>query len=347
VPVNRFWAGRASRREPVAARGARLALPLLALMAPVFCGCKDEPQVDKVLKNYTNAADVKALNVETDPLTAGMTQPLDYQSPKPSLYGIVHGVVTPNNENMVVAPSYGEGGRYYRDFADIYWKLNWMRKALRQGLVPYNMQDEIEKMFKVLKTLPRDGNYEAADEALQRMQKGLEHMACLRILHAAQINDLDVPWSAGLTAVQEYFERIHLLPETQAVAVLPMHPHDTDSDDDQEGGHSLHVLAMADSTSSGATAVQRQAVDLAISYVTRYQAGPRTMMQREWETAIRRTNKLRNNLHAENRPQNNDGDSYDVAIAVNMAAGDSGAIHAPIGAGIGSQAPLEVNYSQM
>jgi hypothetical protein len=338
-----FVAEPTARFSQVSSRVIRCGLPLLGLLLAGLNGCsREHHDGDKFLQETMHPIEIKQLDTHADPLTAGPQHPLNYDPPKSTLPGAASwaGPSTDATENAT-------GAHYYVDFCDIYWKLNWMRKALLGGSVPYNMQDEIEKMFKKLKNLRHDGNYTVAYEALARMQKGLEHLACLRTMHAAQINDLEVPWEAGTAAVQQYFDRNPTEADAEVSLNLPTHTHAIGDDDDDNVaiGHPLpSATDLAPNTA--ASAARNQAKSMVLDYVTRYRFSPRTLMQREWEAAIHKTNRLRDNLALRNREQNNDGDSTNVDLAVTIGAGDYGNIHVPENAGQGSGAPAEVDYTK-
>jgi hypothetical protein len=222
----------------------------------------------------------------------------------------------------------------YVTFADVYWKLNWMRKELLRGSVPYNLLPEIEKARRELHSTPHDGNYIRAAEALDCMRKGLEHAACLQTLQAAHIDEARVPWDLGSIEVrQAVLAMTTPLPTTAPTPSTRSH---TTLLDDDLRPHPELDASMPTPTPNAA------AVQLALDYAERYHVSPREMIGREWERAIRLTNRLRDQLHLQNRPQNDDGDSTDVHLAVAAAALNINPLNLPAGAGQAGVAPDEV-----
>lgn len=223
----------------------------------------------------------------------------------------------------------------YVTYAGIYWKLNWMRKELLGGRTPANMLDVLREEKRRLSHVEvKDGNYVLADEALARFMAGLQHLACYEKLQSAGIDVARAPWTGTVLGMQRYLKG-----GADTLAVSPP-PDLLQSDMDMPatsqppaassgagggqpepaGASTAEVLTGTRSTGPAPATLHPNAASLALSYATRYQASPLTMMRREWEQAIRETNRLRDQLHLQGRPENNDGDRTDVSAAVSEAA---------------------------
>jgi hypothetical protein len=276
--------------------------------------------------------------IQNDPFTASMRDVQNVEPPKVSL----NKPSAPTAKTMDPVET-ERANKYYTGISEIYWKLNWMRRELLRGSIPYNMLDEIGTTRKSLQQMTHDGNYNLAIEALDRMEKGLEHLACLQILSHAQIDDLRVPWEAGVFAVQQQLDTQRGATETPPIPMPTKRRGYSEDTDDEDGGNTRvpALNTLPDETSGEISPQRRLAIDLALDYERQYQNSPRTMMQREWETAITRTNRLRDNLFLANRAENKDGDSTDVSRAVSLGAADY-TIHVPQDAGQGGVAPAPI-----
>jgi len=248
-----------------------------------------------------------------------------------------------NNQPVAVSglPSAGlhneQPMSYYTAICDVYWKLNWIRKELRQGTVPYNMLDEIHKNRVTLERVTRCGNYDLAAEAMDRLENGLAHLACLRTMRAAHIDVRHMPWEADQQSAKELLDLDHRA-DVPASALRLSH-RSTGEDDDDEPIMSVTRPIVGEPTSDPAHSL---AVSLTLDYQNRYHRSPQQLMQEEWESAIRKINRLRDNLALQNREQNSDGDGADVSIAVTRAMDGGDIIHVPVDAGRSGRAPSMV-----
>jgi hypothetical protein len=304
---------------------------LLALTLTALSGCaQNQPHQDDPNDMFPKS--LPAIDINTGPQVKGAEGLLSYNPPSPDLKVAIGGA--PASEE-VESPSDDHTDRHYIEIADIYWKLNWMRRELLRGTVPYNMLEELDKATRRLKHLPHDVNYPLVEEALGRMHKGLEHLACQRILRAAQIDDTRVPWEIGVEDVKEYLDKSVTTTTPTVTQPLPLEHHPTG--EEGEDAPTFGKVQMATPAPAQAPSV---AVRLALDYETRYHTSPRNMMLREWETAIRQTNRLRDGLGLAHRETNNDGDATDVSGAVsNAAAGDFDFAQLPLDAGQSGVAP--------
>ncbi len=308
---------------------------MLLLALPLgLIGCRNQSVTADHLNEYLHPVPIKPLDYNSDPLLQNRPLPRQYDAPRIS-FDTTSNIELPSAEHVDLANE--QTMKYYTTICDVYWKLNWIRKELLHGTVPYNMEDEIRRSRKKLETITHDGNYDLAAEAFDRLEKGLEHLACLRTLRTAHIDDRRVPWETDLTAVQEYLDQ----QGSNAAQVAPLKSafsHAGNDEDEESSG----LTSRPRFAEAGPVGARTPAANLVLDYETRYHTSPRLLIKREWETAIRKTNRLRDNLYLQNREQNNDGDGTDVSTAVSLAADDPDAIHMPPDAGKSTVAPAEV-----
>lgn len=207
----------------------------------------------------------------------------------------------------------------YTDKADIYWKLNWLRKELLGGSAPSTLDAIIARLRRQLEGGKRDGNYDVGAQAIDYLEEGWEHYTADRDLRAAGVNPIAVPWIGGRDGVTRFIARNGLGFGGEATS----------------GGTRSRSNLLDDSEDipirmrryrpSGATltATQQRVVDIVIQYAEKYQASPEQMMRGAWKKFIERTNKLRDQLGLTNRPSNRDGNMSDVNAAITESVGSN------------------------
>jgi hypothetical protein len=197
--------------------------------------------------------------------------------------------------------------------SDAYWKLNGVRKSLLSGIVPPHMMTGLEDARRSLQRTTPDGNFDMAIDAINHLERGLIHMQTDQALQASGVDVQMAPWSLGSTAIRRFADRNLLGHRMPAGAAS-----DSDVPDSPEDS--------ADSSSSPsapftpvASPAKRAAAELMKKYAAAYSQAPEIMMCREFSKAIVDTNRLRDNLHLANRPENSDGDRSDVDPTLSRA----------------------------
>ena len=210
----------------------------------------------------------------------------------------------------------------YIDKADVYWKLNWLRRHLGDSQLPDDFEKAMKLCRETMTTAEHDTNYRLADDALTHLEAGLKHYRAAQVLKTANTDTILIPWSGGVEAVQRAIDRGVLgFGEKTVTATRLVSP-------DEDDSTLRRVAAPAASLSSA----QQKIVDLILDYARRYHAAPDAMRHSEWELAVTKINRLRDELGLMNRPENRE-DTYDAANAGTDAplTGTDGVVPIPPG----------------
>jgi hypothetical protein len=212
-----------------------------------------------------------------------------------------------------------EGGRvlhlnYYDGYAHIYWRLNWMRKAILNGSIPSDFARSValtrRQLEELTHTIQRDGNYTVADRALTHLENGVNHLRADQALQQTSASIYAAPWVSGRETMQIYIDQGRLGFGGKPLGQSSFTPHrHHDSEDDVH--HTTLATGLPTPTLSLSSA-QRRAVSIALEYAEKYHASPQEKMRSEWKQAIEQINKLRDQLWLMNRRENSDGDATDV-----------------------------------
>lgn len=198
----------------------------------------------------------------------------------------------------------------YTDKADIYWKLNWIRRELVAGRIPRVLEEAIPKLREQLRNTREDGNRDLAEEAVDHLEKGLKHYMAKQALQQGGVSNVLVPFSMGRDGVERFIADNGL-----GFGGKSMKMSQRGEDDDL-----TRPTADTDSDAS-LTAAQQKAITLLLDYAETYHASPEQMMQKEWKLAIEKTNELRNNLALKNRKENRDADDTLLAPVTDESVG--------------------------
>lgn len=208
------------------------------------------------------------------------------------------------SEGKQVRISTPEEHEDYRNKCDIYWHLNWLRKELLRGVLPYDLPHMVKMSRQQMETARHDSNYRLADAALSSLEEALQNLTDQRTLRALGVETRDVPWSSGADSVQRYFQSQQS--GLGVVSGVTPRRHTLIDEDD-----SFHADASSDASSPVAS--PSPALTLALAYATRYHASPAERARQNLEEMIRTSNRLRDELGLRNRKENNDGDRYQLA----------------------------------
>ena len=200
----------------------------------------------------------------------------------------------------------------YVDKADVYWKLNWIRKELLSGSLPENLEQAIEKTRKQLKTTEKDKNYVIANTAITHLEKGVEHSKAMQLLKSAQISTLIVPWRSSKESIQRFIESGGLGFGKQSKSY---HTRSSGFDEDDLSSNSHKKNADVPLL----TTTQKLIIETVLLYAEKYHASPQEVMSREWQQAIERINYLRDELGLMKRETNKDGDNSNIPTDVTGA----------------------------
>lgn len=200
---------------------------------------------------------------------------------------------------------------YYTVYADIYWKLNWIRLQLVEGRIPSELPQRLSKLRKELvemsANIAHDGNYTVADEALSHLEKGAQHLVVIDTLRDAGATVFAAPWSSGSIAMQGYIDAGSFGFGGKSIANSPLASTRRSSDDDDSGDVRRTYTQV--SVSAPLTPMQRRAISTALAYADQYHTPPEVLMKQEWNEAVTLINKLRDQLWLMNQPQNSDNGS--------------------------------------
>jgi hypothetical protein len=210
-------------------------------------------------------------------------------------------------KNRLLAPERGADSDYI-DKADVYWKLNWIRKQVLSGEVPEDLDKRLAKVREQLETTVQDNNYRLAEEAITRYENGFEHLRADQVLQRAGVPTTIVPWRSGEAAVRKFIDN-------NGLGFGGQKRKTTTQLGDSEDEDRPSLLRRSRRYRSRLSADQEEVIDLILRYTREYHAAPGELMKREWEEAIRVTNKLRDELGLMNRTPNQDGDFAVVSEA--------------------------------
>ena len=199
----------------------------------------------------------------------------------------------------------------YVDKADVYWKLNWLRKHLGDARLPDDFEKAIKICREIMTTAEHDANYRLADDALTHLEAGLKHYRAAQTLKASSTDTILVPWSGGIEAVQRSIERGVLGFGEKTASVARSYSSDDSDDSSTRRGTAAPAAPLTPS--------QQKIVDLILDYARRYHAAPDAMRRSEWALAVPKINRLRDELGLMNRPENRE-DNYDSTANSSGAA---------------------------
>ena len=189
----------------------------------------------------------------------------------------------------------------YVDKADVYWKLNWLRRHLGDPTLPEDFEKAIKLSREIMTTAEHDKNYRLADDALTLLESGLKHYRAAQALRAANTDTILIPWSGGVEAVQRAIDRGVLgFGEKRQTAARAAARDEDDSP----------LRPAASGEAPALPPAQQKIIDLILEYARRYRAAPDMMRRSDWTNAAQKINRLRDELGLMNRPENRE-DSYD------------------------------------
>lgn len=307
---------------------------IIGIIAILFglTGCNQEKELGEF-----NVSEVKSLQVTDSlrPMTNTATGqdmrselPEGYSRPKVDV--VAGGGGYKNSEwqsgGIAAATHYSPGFRGadadYIDKADVYWKLNWIRKQLQNGKLPSNLKEAVAKTRKLVMTVVRDRNADTAEEAVIALEEGIAHMEAQHTLTLGNLDLQLVPWGAGRAAVERYFDKdkgkINRA-DSKSSKYL-----------NRSGGNlALNLMETPSvlprpsrlgrsTTVSTPGVTEAQAV--ALSYADKCAASPEEMMRRSWQKAIEKINKLRDDLGMMNRADNSDRNDVSVPTVFGTSA---------------------------
>ncbi len=194
----------------------------------------------------------------------------------------------------------------YVDKADVYWKLNWLRKHLNDSSLPDDFEKAIKICREIMTTAKHDANYRLADDALTHLEMGLKHYRAAQFLRSSHVDTSLIPWSGGVEAAQRVIDRGVLgFGEKTQMAVRYSVPEDDDTPAWRRN---------AAPTAAPLLPAQQKIVDMILEYVRVYHATPDAARRADWKIAAQKTNRLRDELGLMNRPENRE-DNYDATGA--------------------------------
>ena len=201
----------------------------------------------------------------------------------------------------------------YVDKSDVYWKLNWLRKHMGDATLPEDFEKAIKICRETMTTATHDANYRLADDALTHLEAGLKHYRNAQILKAANADVILIPWSGGEEAVQRALDRgvLGFGEKMQAASRASARDEDGNPAPRRNSAASAPTLTPA----------QQKIVDLVLEYAHRYRASPDAARRSDWDVAVTKINRLRDELGLMNRAENRE-DAYEAT----GGAGDSGMV---------------------
>lgn len=211
--------------------------------------------------------------------------------------------------------SEGERQPGWTGLYDIYWKLNWIRKELLDSNVPNNLGKVVVRTRKHCQRIHKDFSdrsidkfLDIANEALDHLDKGLDHMATTRLLTRANISWRSLPWSASENEVQRWLENQGALPSSQVSASSSR------SDSEDEDGSTRNRFVPKHVTSSSISRFvgsdTRKGAMLALDYAHQYHHSPLDEARKEFEAALRDILRLRDKMELQYARPSVPGDSF-------------------------------------
>ena len=305
---------------------------LFLILAPALIGCQEErkpfsslePSIVKP-KQFDPIGIRPLENVATGEVEKPPISPV--MQPLPPHASAVAGLTQARSSDMAGAMYRieGEGVTYsegeYVQKADLYWKLNWLRKELLKGNIPSILAASLPRLRKQLAKSKHDAVYRLTVEALDHLEKGLAHVRAEKAILAVGAHCDSIPWGAGTDSIQRYIDRGELGFGRKPVE-LRSH-RDMSEEDDEDGSSSPRRSPLLTNVLS---ADQKKAIDTILEYELREHTSPHTLMRDEWSKAITLINKLRDELGLKGREQNKDGDSTyaNPIVRAESGEGDSG-----------------------
>ncbi|MCS6777511.1 MAG: hypothetical protein RMJ43_14460 [Chloroherpetonaceae bacterium] len=291
-------------------------LPGIAVLGIVLNGCRPDPTDPRLELEPIKLEQMPRSRPPSQITDIGTGLPLPQVEPGPlemPRMDVVTGArsgIAPRWNRMYeaytpMAPGMRGSDADYIDKADVYWKLNWIRKQLQAGTIPPNLADAIARTRQQLETTQRDKNYRIAERAIQLLEEGMEHLQARRTLVAAGVASDLIPWSLGREAVQRYIDEGRL-GFGSAAKRASLRPGTADA---KESPAQSYWRQQRNTLTSTLTARQQSTIALILEYAEKYRASPDTMLQRVWQKAIERINELRDELGLMNRNENRDSNS--------------------------------------
>ncbi len=160
----------------------------------------------------------------------------------------------------------------FMEKADVFWKLNWMKKQIHATHIPEDFEQSVQKTQMELEKTFHDRNYQLAHEALEFITEWIAHQKAEEKLRRNNITLSTIPWASGRDAVQRHIESGRL-----GFGGKPFVSAETRSENEDtslaSAGHPLSVEATL-------TPAQQEIVDLILMYTTTYHASPPELRRR-------------------------------------------------------------------
>jgi hypothetical protein len=219
---------------------------------------------------------------------------------------ITNGVASDRDERLL-----NKSDPDYVAKADVYWMLNWIRKAIRTSPLPLNLPEAIEKARKKLEETERDEDYQTGTEAIAHLEQGLKFWRDAQKLEAAHIHRALIPWGAGSLTMQQFIDNGGLgFGAKRKDAGLNSLSHAEDDEDDDTSSASAGDFSA--SAANALTQPQQDAIAIVLDYEKRYHNAPTQMMLREWKAALEKIDLLRDSLDLRHRAENSDEDNSEL-----------------------------------
>jgi hypothetical protein len=240
--------------------------------------------------------------------------------------------------------------------SDVYWKLNWLKKKIAEGDLPANFVEAVLKTRNELSGLDRDRNFDVASEAIEHLDRGIEHLQALKTLGAAFVPTETIPWGAGTRAMRRFIDNGGLgFGEKRDEPTMDMGTGPLDKDDATTDLMSVPTGAEA-YHATGLSTQQEKAIEVVMDYESRYHMSPDKVMREEWRAAMEKIDDLRDDLGLMNRKENKDNDITEPGInmetsRVQMSAGDQHGVEGVVpmpsvtapAAGTGEELPTDAS----
>ena len=300
---------RGAKISTVLRRGAAV-VPLLALI--LLTGCEQSTPVTSTDEEELKDVRIKRMVIDTrvsprkDLATGNSAQFLPDVHPNPT---VLSGMVP--NADVPVGSAYGGGhtdaqGRArgadsdYIDKADVYWKLNWLRKHLHDRMLPPEFERAITKAQTQLEDTVHDKNYQLGDDAIKHLKRGLEGFRDAELLRTANINVLLVPWSSDDVAVQRFVDGGGLGFGARSGAASGRTTRDA---------HTPLYRRLPAAPPEALSPTQEKILAVVKKYARDYRISPDTLRAHEWDAAAEKIDHLRDELGLMNRRENSDDSS--------------------------------------
>ena len=185
-------------------RAAAAAATLLTLL--LLTGCSDEQEtraddtsdsifIKRLVLNPNLMPRKDVTTGKAMPITSLRQDELSISGIAPGSYGAVGGAYGTGHTDAQ-GRARGKDADYV-DKADVYWKLNWVRRHLSEVPLPEDFEKALKLSREELETTVHDAHYKLGDDALTHLEAGYKHFKAAQFLRLGERQYLSHPLCIG------------------------------------------------------------------------------------------------------------------------------------------------------